>query len=141
MARVFSRQFLPFSGRIDYKTQSQSQFFHLNVGLDVRASPKVLLNWQKIAGPLMIIAGVFWVSSCTTGRWVQAGKTEDDIQRDLKDCEDFISQEEGVDLLPEQYTSTRYWEREPPLKSSQEDVVARAMRKCMEEKGYQFQRN
>ena len=102
---------------------------------------KVPLDWQKVAGSLIVLLLIFLFGSCTIGGWIQAGKTEEDIQRDLKDCEDFISQEEGVDLMPEQYTSTRYWEREPPLKSSQEDVVARAMRQCMEDKGYQFQRN
>ena len=95
---------------------------------------------KKFLGALCVLVVLFLFVSCSTGRWVQAGKTDEDIQRDLKDCEEFISDEEGVDLFPEQYTSTRYWEREPPLKSSQEDVVARAMRQCMESKGYQFQR-
>lgn len=102
---------------------------------------KVPLDWQKVAVSLVVLFMLGLFVSCTTGRWVQAGKTEEEIQRELKDCEDYISQEEGVDLMPEQYTSTRYYEREPPLKSSQEDVVAKAMRQCMEDKGYQFQRN
>lgn len=102
---------------------------------------KVSLDWQRVAVSLFVLLVLSLFVSCTTGRWIQAGKTEDDIQRDLEDCEDFISQEEGVELMPEQYTSTRYWEREPPLKSSQEAVVARAMLQCMKSKGYQFQRN
>ena len=101
---------------------------------------KVSLDQQKVAILVcLFMLGLF--VSCSTGRWVQAGKTEEDIQRDLKDCENYISQEKGVDLMPEQYTSTRYYEREPPLKDSQEDVVAKAMRQCMEEKGYQLQRD
>ena len=107
----------------------------------VAAFSHVCINWHKKSVLLFILFGLFLFFSCTTGRWVQAGKTEEDIQRDLKDCETFIYQEEGVDLLPGQYTSTRYWEREPPLKESPESVVARAMRQCMESKGYQFQRS
>jgi hypothetical protein len=103
---------------------------------------KVPLDWQKVGVSLVVLFVLVLFGSCTTGRWVQAGKTDDDIQRDLKDCEEIISQEEGVELMPEQYTSTRYWEREPPLKSSSpESVMARAMRQCMGDKGYQFQRN
>lgn len=102
---------------------------------------RYLIYGDKVLILLVVLVGLFHFSSCTTGKWVQAGKTEEDIQRDLQECEDFISQEEGVEQVPEQYTSTRYWEREPPLKSSPEDVVARAMRQCMEEKGYKFQRN
>jgi hypothetical protein len=109
--------------------------------MSVAAFFKIPLDWQKVAVLLVVLFMLVLFGSCSTGRWVQAGKTEEDIQRDLKDCEDYISQEKGVDLMPEQYTSTRYYEREPPLKSSQEDVVARAMRQCMEEKGYQLQRD
>ena len=77
-------------------------------------------------------------SGCVTGRWVQEGKTDEDIQRDQADCEVTIREDEGIELLPEQYTSTRYWEREPPLQPSQESQMARAMRQCMESKGYKF---
>ena len=97
-----------------------------------------LMSPKNVMSVLPLL-GLSLLASCTTGRWVQEGKTEDDIQQDLKDCEHIISQEEGVELLPEQYTSTRYWEREPPLKSSPESIVARAMRQCMESKGYQFE--
>ena len=97
------------------------------------------LRGRKVAIPSIFLLVLSLFVSCTTGRWIQAGKTEEDIERDLKDCETMISEEEGVELLPEQYTSTRYWERQPPLKSSPESVVARAMLQCMESKGYQFQ--
>ena len=77
-------------------------------------------------------------SGCVTGRWVQEGKSDEDIQRDVTDCKTMITKEEGVETLPDQFTSTRYWEREPPLRPSQESLMARAMRECMESKGYQF---
>ncbi len=102
---------------------------------------KVPLDLQKVAALLVFLFMLGLFGGCSTGRWVQAGKTEEDIQRDLKDCENYISEEKGVDLMPEQYTSTRYYEREPPLQASHEDVVAKAMRQCMEEKGYQLQRD
>ena len=67
----------------------------------------------------LLILGLF--SGCVTGRWVQEGKTDEDIQLDVTDCKTMITEEEGVETLPaEQYTSTRYWEREPPLRPSED---------------------
>lgn len=69
---------------------------------------------------------------------MQEGKTDEDIQQDVTECKTMITEEEGVETLPEQYTSTRYWEREPPLRPSEEAIMAKAMRQCMASKGYQF---
>ena len=93
---------------------------------------------RRVASLLIFLLVLAPFSGCVTGRWVQEGKTDEDIQRDQTDCETMITDEEGVELLPEQYTSTRYWEREPPLQPSQESLMARAMRQCMESKGYKF---
>ena len=93
---------------------------------------------RKVVSLLIFLLVLALFSGCVTGRWVQEGKTDEDIERDRTECETMITEEEGVELLPEQYTSTRYWEREPPLQPSQESLMARAMRQCMESKGYKF---
>ena len=95
------------------------------------------MSWGVGALFILLMATSQFVG-CVTGRWVQEGKTEEDIQRDQQECETLITEEEGGEILPEQYTSTRFWEREPPLKPSQESFMARAMRLCMESKGYKF---
>ena len=89
---------------------------------------------------LITFLAVLLFAGCVTGRWVQEGKTDEDIERDQQDCETLITEEEGGEILPEQFTSTRFWQREPPLKPSQESYMARAMRLCMESKGYKFLR-
>ena len=86
----------------------------------------------------MLLSGLA-LNGCATGQWVKDGKTEQSIREDQQACKDTVTKELGSALIPGQFTSTRYWEREPPPQPSMEGVVAQEMKKCMESKGYRWE--
>lgn len=66
---------------------------------------------------------VAMVTGCTTGRWVQAGKSDLDSRRDSFDCENVIIIKHGG------------WQRVEPFTAGME------IRECMQLKGYHLERD
>jgi hypothetical protein len=72
---------------------------------------------------VLLIAVLSVVAGCTTGRWVQEGKTDLDSRRDSFDCENVIGTKHGG------------WQRVEPFTSAME------IRECMQVKGYHLEQN
>lgn len=75
------------------------------------------MRMALLVGVLLMVAG------CSTGRWVQEGKTELDSRRDAFDCENVIVTKHGG------------WQRVEPFTAAME------IRECMQLKGYHMERN
>lgn len=66
---------------------------------------------------------VVLLAGCTSGHWVQAGKTDLDSRRDYADCENVIVTKHGG------------WQRVEPFTASME------IRECMQLNGYHLEQN
>lgn len=72
---------------------------------------------------VLLIAVLFGVTGCSSGRWVQDGKTDLDSRRDAFDCENVIVTKHGS------------WQRVEPFTAAME------INECMQVKGYRMERN
>ena len=71
----------------------------------------------------LLVGVLLMVVGCSTGRWVQNGKTDLDSRRDSFDCENVIVTKHGG------------WQRVEPFTAAME------IRECMQVKGYHEERN
>ena len=71
----------------------------------------------------LLVGVLLMVGGCSTGRWVQEGKTDLDSRRDAFDCENVIVTKHGG------------WQRVEPFTAAME------IRECMQLKGYHMERN
>jgi len=71
---------------------------------------------------LLLSLAVVLVTGCTTGRWVQAGKSDLDSRHDYFDCENVIVTKHGG------------WSRVEPFTAAME------IHECMQLKGYHLER-
>ena len=72
---------------------------------------------------LLLSLALVLVIGCTTGRWVQVGKSDLDSRRDAFDCENVIVTKHGG------------WQRVEPFTAAME------IRECMQVRGYRMERN
>ena len=72
---------------------------------------------------LLLSLVVVLVAGCTTGHWVQTGKSDLDSRRDAFDCENVIVTKHGG------------WQRVEPITAAME------IRECMQVKGYHLEAN
>lgn len=72
---------------------------------------------------VVLVAVLSAAAGCSTGRWVQGGKTDLDSRREYFDCESVIVTKHGG------------WQRVEPFTAAME------IRECMQVRGYHLERN